>query len=103
MDEPALDELGFLGVGVEGDHGEIGGAGEDTFTGATGKVEFDAKGDRKDAEITIFKLKDGKVDGDNVSFTMTRYCAACLVVRMPPANLRPTGRPQARRSHRLPI
>lgn len=31
------------------------------FTGATGSVEFDAKGDRKDAEITIFKLKDGKV------------------------------------------
>jgi branched-chain amino acid transport system substrate-binding protein len=32
-----------------------------SFTGATGKVEFDAKGDRKDAEMTIFKLKDGKV------------------------------------------
>jgi len=32
-----------------------------SFTGATGKVEFDAKGDRKDADITIFKLKDGKV------------------------------------------
>jgi branched-chain amino acid transport system substrate-binding protein len=32
-----------------------------SFTGATGKVEFDAKGDRKDAEMTIFRLKDGKV------------------------------------------
>lgn len=32
-----------------------------SFTGATGKVEFDAKGDRKDAEMTIFKMKDGKV------------------------------------------
>jgi branched-chain amino acid transport system substrate-binding protein len=32
-----------------------------SFAGATGKVEFDAKGDRKDAEITIFRLKDGKV------------------------------------------
>ena len=32
-----------------------------SFSGATGKVEFDAKGDRKDAEITIFKLKGGKV------------------------------------------
>jgi branched-chain amino acid transport system substrate-binding protein len=32
-----------------------------SFTGATGKVEFDAKGDRKDAEMTIFILKDGKV------------------------------------------
>ena len=32
-----------------------------SFTGATGKVEFDAKGDRKDAEITIFKMKDSKL------------------------------------------
>ena len=31
------------------------------FTGATGKVEFDAKGDRKDAEITIFKMAGGKL------------------------------------------
>ncbi len=32
-----------------------------SFMGATGKVEFDDKGDRKDAEMTIFKMKDGKV------------------------------------------
>ncbi len=32
-----------------------------TFTGATGNVAFDAKGDRKDAEMTIFKLQGGKV------------------------------------------
>ena len=32
-----------------------------SFTGATGKVEFDAKGDRKDAEVTIFKMVDGKL------------------------------------------
>lgn len=32
-----------------------------SFSGATGKVEFDAKGDRKDAEITIFKMKDSKL------------------------------------------
>jgi branched-chain amino acid transport system substrate-binding protein len=32
-----------------------------SFTGATGKVEFDQKGDRKDAEMTIFKLQSGKV------------------------------------------
>ena len=32
-----------------------------SFTGATGKVEFDAKGDRKDAEITIFKMTGGKL------------------------------------------
>ena len=29
------------------------------FTGATGKIVFDAKGDRSDAEITIFTMKAG--------------------------------------------
>ena len=32
-----------------------------SFPGATGKVEFDAKGDRKEAEITIFKMTGGKI------------------------------------------
>jgi branched-chain amino acid transport system substrate-binding protein len=32
-----------------------------SFQGATGTVAFDAKGDRKDAEMTIFKLENGKV------------------------------------------
>jgi branched-chain amino acid transport system substrate-binding protein len=32
-----------------------------SYKGATGNIEFDAKGDRKDAEITIFVMKDGKV------------------------------------------
>ena len=32
------------------------------FKGATGTVAFDAKGDRKDAEMTIFTLKGGKVE-----------------------------------------
>jgi branched-chain amino acid transport system substrate-binding protein len=32
-----------------------------SFAGATGKVEFDAKGDRKDAEMTIFKVEGGKI------------------------------------------
>ena len=32
-----------------------------SFQGATGTVAFDAKGDRKDAEMTIFKLQGGKV------------------------------------------
>jgi branched-chain amino acid transport system substrate-binding protein len=31
------------------------------YNGATGYIEFDDKGDRKNAEITIFTLKDGKV------------------------------------------
>jgi branched-chain amino acid transport system substrate-binding protein len=33
-----------------------------SFNGATGKIEFDDKGDRKNAEITIFTLKNGKVE-----------------------------------------
>jgi branched-chain amino acid transport system substrate-binding protein len=43
--------------------------------GASGQIEFDAKGDRKDAEITIFTMKAGKLEpiaivkgGKSVSF-----------------------------------
>jgi branched-chain amino acid transport system substrate-binding protein len=32
-----------------------------SFEGATGKIEFDAKGDRKDAEVTMFTMKGGKI------------------------------------------
>jgi branched-chain amino acid transport system substrate-binding protein len=32
------------------------------FTGATGKIGFDEKGDRKDAEMTIFTMKGGKLE-----------------------------------------
>jgi branched-chain amino acid transport system substrate-binding protein len=32
-----------------------------SYMGATGRIEFDAKGDRKDAEITIFTMKSGKI------------------------------------------
>ena len=31
------------------------------FTGVTGKISFDGKGDRKDAEMTIFTMKGGKL------------------------------------------
>src|SRR5205814_8089644 len=33
-----------------------------SLTGATGKIEFDGKGDRKDAEMTIFTMKGGKLE-----------------------------------------
>jgi branched-chain amino acid transport system substrate-binding protein len=33
-----------------------------SFTGATGKIEFDDKGDRKDAEMTIFTMRGGKIE-----------------------------------------
>ena len=32
------------------------------FSGATGPIAFDDKGDRKDAEITIFAMKGGKIE-----------------------------------------
>ncbi|MEW5863091.1 MAG: branched-chain amino acid ABC transporter substrate-binding protein [Pseudomonadota bacterium] len=32
------------------------------YTGATGKIVFDEKGDRKDAEMTIFTMKGGKLE-----------------------------------------
>ncbi len=32
-----------------------------SYDGATGHIEFDDKGDRKNAEITIFTMKDGKL------------------------------------------
>ena len=31
------------------------------YTGASGKISFDDKGDRKDAEMTIFTMKEGKL------------------------------------------
>ncbi len=32
------------------------------FNGVTGKIAFDAKGDRRDAEMTIFTMKGGKIE-----------------------------------------
>ena len=32
------------------------------FMGATGRISFDQKGDRKDAEITMFTMKAGKLE-----------------------------------------
>jgi branched-chain amino acid transport system substrate-binding protein len=33
-----------------------------SFSGATGSISFDDKGDREDAEITIFTMKGGKIE-----------------------------------------
>ena len=32
-----------------------------SFQGASGKIEFDQRGDRKDAEMTIFTMKGGTI------------------------------------------
>ena len=46
-----------------------------SYNGATGKIEFDEKGDRKNAEMTIFMMKSGKIEplaiikgGESVKF-----------------------------------
>lgn len=33
-----------------------------SYEGASGRIEFDEKGDRKDAEMTIFTMKGGKIE-----------------------------------------
>ena len=51
------------------------------FNGASGNIQFDEKGDRKDAEMTIFIMKAGKVTPEAIikggkSMTMAEYAAA---------------------------
>jgi branched-chain amino acid transport system substrate-binding protein len=66
-----------------------------SFTGATGKVEFDAKGDRKDAEMTIFKLQGGKVVPVAIvkNGVSTPFTAGAAPAAAPPAA--PTPAPAA--------
>jgi len=69
-----------------------------SYDGATGHVEFDDKGDRKDAEITIFQMKNGKVDpvaivkagkttkiGDTASTAAAAPAAPAMAPAMAPA------------------
>jgi branched-chain amino acid transport system substrate-binding protein len=51
------------------------------YNGASGNIQFDEKGDRKDAEMTIFTMKDGKVAPVSIikagkSLTLDEYAAA---------------------------
>lgn len=55
------------------------------YNGASGNIQFDAKGDRKDAEMTVFTLKGGKITPLAIikggkSLTLDEYAAL-----MPPA------------------
>jgi branched-chain amino acid transport system substrate-binding protein len=69
-----------------------------SYDGATGHIEFDDKGDRKDAEITIFQMKNGKVDpvaivkagkttkiGDTASAAAAAPAAPAMAPAMAPA------------------
>jgi branched-chain amino acid transport system substrate-binding protein len=69
-----------------------------SMTGATGKIEFDEKGDRKNAEITIFTLKGGKVEPVAVvqggkSMKMDEFMAAAGAAAAPAPAAAPAAAP----------
>jgi branched-chain amino acid transport system substrate-binding protein len=66
-----------------------------SFTGATGTVAFDAKGDRKDAEMTIFKLQGGKVVPISIvkNGTATAFKADAAGAAAPAAGSAPAAAP----------
>ena len=52
-----------------------------THAGASGAITFDSKGDRRDAEITIFEMKGGKIEPIALikagkTFTLAEFLAA---------------------------
>ena len=60
------------------------------YTGASGNIQFDEKGDRKDAEMTIFTLKEGKITPVAIlksgkSMTLDEYAQATAPVPPAPA------------------
>ncbi len=60
------------------------------FNGASGNIKFDEKGDRKDAEMTIFTLKDGKITPLAIikggkSLTLDEYAALSAPAPAPAA------------------
>jgi branched-chain amino acid transport system substrate-binding protein len=70
------------------------------FNGASGNIRFDEKGDRKDAEMTIFSMKDGKVTplaiikGDK-SLTLDEYAALSAPAADSAAAAKPAEAPAA--------
>jgi hypothetical protein len=66
------------------------------YDGATGHIEFDEKGDRKDAEMTIFQMKAGKVEPSRSSRRARRPRSR---PRPPAARRRRKRRPPLRRWH----
>ncbi|MCX8087274.1 MAG: branched-chain amino acid ABC transporter substrate-binding protein [Rhodocyclaceae bacterium] len=60
------------------------------YDGASGHIEFDEKGDRKDAEMTIFTMKDGKITPLAIikggkSLTLEEYAALSAPAAPAPA------------------
>jgi branched-chain amino acid transport system substrate-binding protein len=74
------------------------------YNGASGNIQFDEKGDRKDAEMTIFTLKEGKITPVAIlkggkSLTLDEYAQATAPAAATPAPglLHPRQRLQALR------
>jgi branched-chain amino acid transport system substrate-binding protein len=72
------------------------------YAGSTGKIAFDDKGDRKDAEMTIFTMKDGKLapiaiikGGKTISYDEFVKAAAA------PAPAAPAAEPKKGRSQEI--
>jgi branched-chain amino acid transport system substrate-binding protein len=76
------------------------------YNGASGNIKFDEKGDRKDAEMTIFTLKEGKITPVAIlkggkSLTLDEYAALVAPPAPAPAPAAPaapaaaTGTPSA--------
>jgi len=75
------------------------------YNGASGNIQFDEKGDRKDAEMTIFTLKDGKITPVAIlkggkSLTLDEYAALstpapAAAASAPAAAAAPAGAPAA--------
>jgi branched-chain amino acid transport system substrate-binding protein len=70
------------------------------FSGSTGRIAFDDKGDRRDAEITIFTMKGGKLDpiaiikgGQTVKFEDFMAQAGGSAPAAPPAAEAPKAEP----------
>ncbi len=71
-----------------------------SFNGASGNIQFDDKGDRKDAEMTIFAMKDGKVAPFAIikggkSLTLDEYAALDAPAAAPAAEAKPADAPAA--------
>jgi len=71
-----------------------------SYEGASGRIEFDAKGDRKDAEMTIFIMKGGKIEpvaiikgGKTVKFEDFLKAAAPAAPAAAPAEAAKAGEP----------
>jgi len=68
-----------------------------SHNGASGKIEFDDKGDRKDAEMTIFTMKAGRITpiavikgGQTQTFEAFKAAGAAAPVIAPAAGAQST-------------